>query len=49
LDFIEVDAAPLQVSDTPLEIVVPGNLLIRVSRDFDAAALCRLVEVLKSC
>ena len=48
-EFIEVDVAPLQVSVQPLEIVLPGNLLIRVSPDFDSAAVCRLVEVLRSC
>lgn len=47
--FIEVDVAPVDVDDKPLEIVFPGDLRVRVSQTFDKETLRRLVEVLTSC
>ena len=47
--FIEIDVDPVHVCDTPLEIVFPGDLRVRVPDNFDAASLRRLVGVLSSC
>ena len=48
-EFIEIDVDPVHVGDTPLEIVFPGDLRVRIPHDFDAASLRRLVGVLSSC
>lgn len=47
--FVEVKVDPVHVGDTPLEVVFPGDLRVRVPHDFDAASLRRLVGVLSSC
>ncbi len=46
---VEVEVDPVHVGDTPLEVVFPGDLRVRVPHDFDAASLRRLVGVLSSC
>jgi hypothetical protein len=48
-EFIEIDVGPADVGDSPLEIVFPGDLRVRVPHDFDAACLRRLVGVLSPC
>ncbi len=47
-EFIEV-AVSREPKAAPLEIVVPGDLRVRVPRDFDEPTLRRLLAALTSC
>ncbi len=48
-EFIEIAVDPVQIDDVSLEIIFPRDLRVRISHDFDAVALRRLVEALTSC
>jgi len=49
VDFVEVAVSPKAPADAPLELVLPGDLRVRVPPGFDELTLRRIVGALASC
>ena len=47
--FVEVAVVPKASVPAPLEVLLPGDLRVRIPSDFDESSLRRLVGVLASC
>ena len=48
-DFVEVAVGPKAPAPPPLEVVLPGDLRVRIPPDFDETTLRRLLGALTSC